>query len=318
MTHMRRRTGYGYRPPRPPHITGKDGKNSIDDFPLVPEKPKFILPLPVWDCVVRPAPSAPATPPAPPPPAPPAATPPEPPINADTQPSATAEAAEPSPVNAQAQLAESIASAVGVSADEVNSLLDVSKRVLEQNPEAVRTFQRHVAKKTRKHRRGTKRRSPAVEEPESPLERHERLCSICNSSYRDEIEEEFLHWMSPPFIALEYGLDRRAIYRHAHALGLFEKRDRNYRFALGYIIEKAARVKPTADAIIRAVRTASCLLPDGSWAEPPAHVIVSSGSRIAAAQPITSPAIALDVPSAAETGVALIDTPCRIEPSLSD
>jgi hypothetical protein len=43
---------------------------------------------------------------------------------------------------------------------------------------------------------------------------------------------------SPAVITEEYGLsDRSSIYRHAHALGLFAKRQRNVRAALERIIE---------------------------------------------------------------------------------
>jgi hypothetical protein len=45
---------------------------------------------------------------------------------------------------------------------------------------------------------------------------------------RDEIEAAFIGWRSTAAIAEEYGLAERAsIYRHAHALGLFPKRQRN-------------------------------------------------------------------------------------------
>jgi hypothetical protein len=58
-----------------------------------------------------------------------------------------------------------------------------------------------------------------------------------------EIETDFIAWSSPAAIAKEYGLsDRSSIYRHAHALGLFAKRQRNVRAALERIIEKAGEV----------------------------------------------------------------------------
>jgi hypothetical protein len=74
------------------------------------------------------------------------------------------------------------------------------------------------------------------------LGRHRRHCSVCAHAKRAEIEAEFVSWRSPVAIASEYGLaDRSSIYRHAHALDLFSKRQRNVRAALEKIIEKAWR-----------------------------------------------------------------------------
>lgn len=57
--------------------------------------------------------------------------------------------------------------------------------------------------------------------------RHARYCKICSHAKREEIEQAFISWQSPIVIAKEYGLaDRMNVYRHANALGLFEKRRR--------------------------------------------------------------------------------------------
>ena len=54
------------------------------------------------------------------------------------------------------------------------------------------------------------------------LGRYSRNCSVCSHQSREEIEREFINWTGPKAIAKEFGLrDRTAIYRHAHALGLF-------------------------------------------------------------------------------------------------
>jgi len=54
--------------------------------------------------------------------------------------------------------------------------------------------------------------------------RHRRNCSICACLQIEEIEGDFISWCSPAAIATEYGLaDRASVYRHAHALGLFDK-----------------------------------------------------------------------------------------------
>jgi len=74
---------------------------------------------------------------------------------------------------------------------------------------------------------------------------------ICSHVQREEIEFAFIGWRSPATIAMEFGLaDRASVYRHAHALGLFPKRQRNIRAALGRIIERADSVDVTASAVV--------------------------------------------------------------------
>jgi hypothetical protein len=114
----------------------------------------------------------------------------------------------------------------------------------------------------------------------SPLEYHQRNCTICAHPERKHIEESFLRWDSPVETADEYEISRSAIYRHADALGLFARRNRNVRFALGHVIEEAARVMPTADAVIRAVRAFTRVNDDGQWVDPPQHFILSAGPRM--------------------------------------
>src|SRR5262245_50757312 len=59
--------------------------------------------------------------------------------------------------------------------------------------------------------------------------------------------ENLFNWTGPKAIAKEFGLrDRTAIYRHAHALRRFSKRQRNVRAALEKIIERAGEVDITA------------------------------------------------------------------------
>lgn len=127
------------------------------------------------------------------------------------------------------------------------------------------------------------------DEPSSPrpdLSRHERKCHVCCSPHREAIEEEFLHWLNPIQIAVNYNVpDSRSIYRHAHATGLFSKRQRNVRSALEYIISKAESAKVTADSVVHAVKAYCRINDSGHWVEPPTHVIVSSGSAIANASP---------------------------------
>ena len=120
------------------------------------------------------------------------------------------------------------------------------------------------------------------------IAQHRRKCSVCRHPERDAIEEAFLHWQDVSNITREFRLPgRTALYRHARALGLFARRSRNLRFALGLIIEQAESVTPTAEAIIRAVRAYTCLTDAGEWLEPPSRVIVSPGSA-----PVSRAAIA--------------------------
>ena len=86
--------------------------------------------------------------------------------------------------------------------------------------------------------------------------RHEAQCGICGSPYRQEIEEEFVNWRHLPYIAKEYETTRYAIYRHAHACGLFSKRRRNVITSLENIIERADYhlSSCTASAVVAAVQ----------------------------------------------------------------
>jgi hypothetical protein len=83
--------------------------------------------------------------------------------------------------------------------------------------------------------------------------RHETRCTICAHSQQEEIEQEFVSWASPTSIAKIFSITRDSIYRHAHALGLFDKRRRNIRAALERIIEKADSVEVNANAVVSAV-----------------------------------------------------------------
>ena len=98
------------------------------------------------------------------------------------------------------------------------------------------------------------------------LGRHKRTCSVCRHDKREEIESGFLAWRSPAALTDEYGLvDRSTIYRHAHALGLFDKRRRNVRVALERIIERAGDVEVTAAAVVSAVQAYSKINAAGEW-----------------------------------------------------
>jgi hypothetical protein len=96
--------------------------------------------------------------------------------------------------------------------------------------------------------------------------RHKRICSVCAHDQREEVEAAFISWRSPASIAEEYGLsDRSSVYRHAHALGLFQKRQRNGRAALERIIEKAGEVDVTASAVVAAIQAYAKINAAGEW-----------------------------------------------------
>ena len=98
------------------------------------------------------------------------------------------------------------------------------------------------------------------------LGRHQRACSVCSHEQREEIEASFIGWRSPAAIAEEFGLaDRSSVYRHAHALGLFPKRQKNVRAALERIIEKAGEVEVTASAVVAAVQAYAKINAAGEW-----------------------------------------------------
>jgi hypothetical protein len=96
--------------------------------------------------------------------------------------------------------------------------------------------------------------------------RHKRCCTICQHGDCGEIEAAFVAWRSPASIAEEFGLsDRASVYRHAHATGLFPKRQRNIRSALERIIEKAREVDVTASAVVAAVQAYAKINAAGAW-----------------------------------------------------
>jgi hypothetical protein len=98
------------------------------------------------------------------------------------------------------------------------------------------------------------------------LGRHQRNCSVCAHPESEEIEADFIAWRSPAAIADEYRLaDRASVYRHAHALGLFAKRQRNIRAALERIIERAGEVDVTASAVVAAVQAYAKINSAGQW-----------------------------------------------------
>jgi len=157
---------------------------------------------------------------------------------------------------------------------------------------AAQSETRKPPQKKKPARRKAPRKTPRL----SSRDRHEDHCSICASPYREAIDEEFTSWHNVSRIALDYKIERRVVYRHAHAMGLFAIRDRNVRIALGHIIERAESVRASSDSVIRAVRMLTHINEDGEWVQPPAHVIVSSGTALQTRNSLPSASRLLDTP----------------------
>jgi hypothetical protein len=99
---------------------------------------------------------------------------------------------------------------------------------------------------------------PAKPKRRPAFGRHSRKCVVCAHPRRWDIEAAFLRFESVAQIALAHGIPgSRPIYRHAHALGLFARRNRAFSSSLGVLLEKADRVVPSAFEIIHAVEVIS-------------------------------------------------------------
>ena len=85
------------------------------------------------------------------------------------------------------------------------------------------------------------------------LGRHKAQCSICLHPECKEIERRWIDWEHMSQIKYEYQVSHDAMCRHAHALGLFEKRKKNIMRALERIIEKVMTTQPSASAVVAAI-----------------------------------------------------------------
>ncbi len=148
---------------------------------------------------------------------------------------------------------------------------------------------RAKSKRRKKSHPKKKKKSSPPSKRLSRLELHQAHCRICGDKLQEDVDQAFLNWECVNEIALEYGLDRSAVYRHAHATGLFPKRDRNIRRALGHIIHKAGSIAVTADSVVRAVKILTHLNAHGEWVNPPTQVVFSTApqraDRVRGSQP---------------------------------
>lgn len=105
------------------------------------------------------------------------------------------------------------------------------------------------------------------------LDRHRRNCTICAHAQCEEIERDIINWKSPAAITTNYGLtDRTTVYRHAYAFSLFAKRQRNVRFELEKIIEKADEVEVTSATVVAAVQAYAKINAQGQWIDRSEHL----------------------------------------------
>ena len=74
-------------------------------------------------------------------------------------------------------------------------------------------------------------------------------------------------WAGANRIASAFGISGDSVYRHAHALDLFRKRQRNIRAALEKIIEQAGEVDVNAAAVVSAIMAYAKINGRGEWIE---------------------------------------------------
>lgn len=99
---------------------------------------------------------------------------------------------------------------------------------------------------------------------------------MCRHPEREEIEQDFISWVSPVELAAQHKIPSRALYRHARATGLFSRRNRNIRAALGTIIEKVGRVHGNAQAVVSAIAVLSKINARGQWVDRSEMVTLNS------------------------------------------
>src|SRR5271156_164690 len=99
------------------------------------------------------------------------------------------------------------------------------------------------------------------------IKRHSRDCSVCAHLDCEEIERDFSEWKPLTAIAKERQIPRASLYRHVHAAGLFEKRDRNIKAALAKFIERGFNVHVTAASFVSAVQAYAKINTEGEWVD---------------------------------------------------
>jgi predicted DNA-binding protein YlxM (UPF0122 family) len=95
---------------------------------------------------------------------------------------------------------------------------------------------------------------PEPDEREVSLGRHRAQCSICSHPNCDQIEEQWLDWVSPERTADIFKVSRFAIYRHCRALNLFVKRRKNRMRIYERMAERADVTELSSASVLAAVK----------------------------------------------------------------
>jgi hypothetical protein len=113
------------------------------------------------------------------------------------------------------------------------------------------------------------------------LSRHRRKCAICAHSQREAIEDAFSRFESPAATAERFHLgDRRQVYRHAQALGLFVRRNRNLTSSLGLYLENSERLVPTFANFLQSVERYAKIDENGETIRRPKSTPIYWDSRV--------------------------------------
>ena len=121
-------------------------------------------------------------------------------------------------------------------------------------------------------------------------DRHSRKCTICNHPDREDIDTAFLHWAPTEHIVRDFDLPSlSALYRHAHARGLWNLRRSHIRHALDRIIEHAGECRPSGNAVIRAIEISCRFDQDGRYVVPQKKVIIEHHTITTAPNPNRKP-----------------------------
>jgi hypothetical protein len=78
-----------------------------------------------------------------------------------------------------------------------------------------------------------------LQERTARLRRHESQCTICSHPLRLDIEDAWVNWGNTTLLAKDYGVSRDALYRHMHAVGLYQERQKKRKRLYENILERA-------------------------------------------------------------------------------
>jgi len=112
------------------------------------------------------------------------------------------------------------------------------------------------------------------------FERHQRKCIVCRHEDRATIEEYFVNWFRPGWIASFFQITEDSLYRHVFATGLYDVRATRVRTALEHIIERVLQAPVTTSSVVDAVRAYTRIDSRGHWSEPPTTHIVIPGAPV--------------------------------------